>query len=206
MQVNISDFQSKAQSGVVELSDAVFNIEPNDGVVHQVITSIMCAARQGTKAQKSRSDVSGGGAKPFRQKGTGRARAGTTRSPIWRKGGTTFAATPRDYSKKVNKKEYTLAVRSVLSELLREERLKVFTNLGLSDHKTKSLANKLKELELNGCLFVLAEEDENLALASRNLKNVDVINVRQINPYNLVSYQNVVMSEAAAKRISEANS
>lgn len=206
MQVNTSDFNNAATTGVIELSDDVFNIKSNEGVVHQVVTSIMSAARQGSKAQKTRSEVRGGGAKPFRQKGTGRARAGTIRSPIWRSGGRTFAAKPRDYSKKINKKEYALALKSVLSELLRQQRLQVYTNLVLDDHKTKNLANKLKQLELNDCLFVVADEDDNLTLASRNLKNIDVLHVRQINPYNLVSYQNVVISETAAKTISETNS
>lgn len=206
MQVNTTDFNNKATKGVVDLADNVFNVEVNEGLIHQVVTSIMSAGRQGTKAQKNRSAVSGGGAKPFRQKGTGRARAGTTRGPIWRTGGVTFAAKPRDYSKKINKKEYSLALKGVLSELVRQERLQVVTNLALEDHKTKNLATKLKDMNVNNCLFVVAEEDENLVLASRNIKNVDVVHVRQINPYNLVSYQDVIMSEAAATKISEANS
>ena len=165
-----------AQNGV-DVSDTAFGREFNEALVHQVVVSYMAGARQGTKAQKTRSEVNGGGRKPFRQKGTGRARAGTIRSPIWRGGGVTFAAKPMDHSKKVNKKMYHGAMQAILSELVRQERLVVVEDFTIDAPKTKVFSAKLKELELTNVLIVVEEVDDNLYLGCRNIHDVDVIDV-----------------------------
>jgi len=187
----------------LQVSDAVFAAENNEALVHQVVTAYMAAARSGTKAQKSRSAVSGGGAKPFRQKGMGRARAGTIRSPIWRSGGVTFAAQPRDYSQKVNRKMYRGALRSILSELLRQERLVVVEEIAISAPKTKELAAKLKEFDLRDALIVSVDPDENLYLAARNLHTIDVRDVTDLDPVSLLAYDKVLISKAAVQRLEE---
>lgn len=187
----------------LQVSDAVFAAENNEALVHQVVTAYMAAARSGTKAQKSRSAVSGGGAKPFRQKGMGRARAGTIRSPIWRSGGVTFAAQPRDYSQKVNRKMYRGALRSILSELLRQERLVVVEEIAISAPKTKELATKLKEFDLRDALIVSVDPDENLYLAARNLHTIDVRDVTDLDPVSLLAYDKVLISKAAVQRLEE---
>ncbi len=194
------------ESGVdetMQVSDSVFGAEFNEALVHQVVTAYMAGARSGTKAQKTRSDVRGGGAKPFAQKGTGRARAGTTRSPIWRSGGVTFAARPRNYSQKVNRKMYRSALRSILSELVRQERLIAVDDFTVSAPKTKELASKLQGMALNDVLIIAANPDENLFLASRNLRNVDVRDVAEIEPVSLVAYDKIVMTKAALEQIGE---
>lgn len=191
-----------AKNGV-DVSDTAFGREFNEALVHQVVTSYMAGARQGTKAQKTRSEVNGGGRKPFRQKGTGRARAGTIRSPIWRGGGVTFAAKPRDHSKKVNKKMYHGAMQAILSELVRQERLVVVEDFAIDAPKTKVFSAKLKELELNNVLIVVEEVDDNLYLGCRNIHNVDVIDVQGVNPVNLIGFKKVLFTVGALKKAEE---
>ena len=187
----------------VDVSDATFGREFNEALVHQVVVSFMAGGRQGTKAQKTRSEVNGGGRKPFRQKGTGRARAGTIRSPIWRGGGTTFAAKPRDFSKKVNKKMYRGAMQAILSELVRQERLMVTSEFKVEAPKTKEMVAKLKELELDNVLIVVEAVDDNLYLAARNLKNVEVVDVQGVNPVNLIGFEKVLFTVEALKKAEE---
>lgn len=185
------------------VSETTFGREFNEALVHQVVVAYAAGARQGTRAQKTRSEVSGGGAKPWRQKGTGRARAGTIRSPIWRTGGVTFAAKPQDHSQKVNKKMYRGAMKSILSELVRQERLIVVDNFSVEAPKTKELVAKLKELELTDALIVTSEVDENLFLAARNLYKVDARDVAGINPVSLIAFDKVVMTAEAVKQVEE---
>jgi len=187
----------------LQVSDAVFGADFKEALVHQVVTAYMAGARAGTKAQKNRSAVSGGGKKPYRQKGTGRARAGTIRSPIWRGGGVTFAAKPRSYAQKVNKKMYRGALRSILSELVRQERLVVVDSFGVDAPKTKQLVGKLKELGLDDVLIVTEQADENLYLAARNLYHVDVRDSDELDPVSLVGYEKVLMTTEALKKIEE---
>ncbi|MFB0953673.1 MAG: 50S ribosomal protein L4, partial [Aeromonadaceae bacterium] len=168
-----------------------------------VVVAYANGARQGTRAQKSRSEVSGGGKKPWRQKGTGRARAGSIRSPIWRSGGVTFAARPQDHSQKVNKKMYRAALQSILSELVRQERLIVVEQFAIDAPKTKDLVAKLKGLELNDVLIVTPEVDENLFLAARNLYKVDVRDVTGLDPVSLIAFDKVLMTAEAVKQIEE---
>ncbi|HHF3024427.1 TPA: 50S ribosomal protein L4 [Vibrio diabolicus] len=185
------------------VSETTFGREFNEALVHQVVVAYAAGARQGTRAQKTRSEVSGGGAKPWRQKGTGRARAGTIRSPIWRTGGVTFAAKPQDHSQKVNKKMYRGAMKSILSELVRQERLIVVDNFSVKAPKTKELVAKLKELELTDALIVTSEVDENLFLAARNLYKVDARDVAGIDPVSLIAFDKVVMTAEAVKQVEE---
>lgn len=185
------------------VSETTFGREFNESLVHQVVVAFAAGARQGTRAQKTRSEVSGGGAKPWRQKGTGRARAGTIRSPIWRTGGVTFAAKPQDHSQKVNKKMYRGAMKSILSELVRQERLIVVDNFSVEAPKTKELVAKLKELELNDVLIVTGEVDENLFLAARNLYKVDARDVAAIDPVSLIAFDKVLMTAEAVKQVEE---
>jgi large subunit ribosomal protein L4 len=192
-----------SDSAKVSVSDEAFGREFNEALVHQVVESYLAGARQGTKAQKTRSQVSGGGKKPWRQKGTGRARAGTIRSPLWRSGGKAFAATPRDYSKKVNRKMYRAALRSIFSELVRQERLVVVDDLSVEAPRTKAFVGKMTELGVQDALFVTGEVDTNLYLSARNVPNVDVIDVAGINPVSLIAYEKVVMSVPALKKVEE---
>jgi large subunit ribosomal protein L4 len=185
------------------VSETTFGRDFNEALVHQVVVAYAAGARQGTRAQKTRSEVSGGGAKPWRQKGTGRARAGTIRSPIWRTGGVTFAAKPQDHSQKVNKKMYRGAMKSILSELVRQERLIVVEEFSVEAPKTKELVAKLKELELNDVLIVTGEVDENLFLAARNLYKVDVRDASGIDPVSLIAFNKVLMTAAAVKQVEE---
>lgn len=187
----------------VAVSDATFGKDFNESLVHQVVTAYLSGARQGTRAQKTRSQVSGGGRKPFRQKGSGRARAGTIRSPIWRGGGKTFAAVPADHSQKVNRKMYRGAVRSILSELVRQERLVVVDQLAVAEPKTKLFVAKMKELDVSNALFVSEEVDANLFLSARNVPHVEVCDVDAINPVNLVAFEKVVMTVSALKKVEE---
>lgn len=187
----------------IQVSDDSFGAEYNEGLVHQVVTAYMAAARSGTAAQKTRSEVSGGGAKPFKQKGTGRARAGTIRSPLWRTGGKTFAAVTQDYSQKVNKKMYRKAIQLILSELVRQDRLVVVDEIAIESPKTKLLASALKGLSLDNVLIVSAQVDDNLYLASRNLKNVEVCGVSAIDPVSLIGFQKVLMTVESLKLIEE---
>lgn len=198
MQVTTQDTNSS-----VDVADSTFGVDFNEALIHQVVTAYMAGARAGTRAHKNRSAVSGGGAKPWRQKGSGRARAGTIRSPLWRGGGKTFAATPVDHSQKVNRKMYTGALRSILSELLRQERLIVVDKFELSAPKTKELAGKLKDMDIREALIVVEELDDNLILASRNLPNVDVRDTDDIDPVSLVGFDKIIMTTAAVKKIEE---
>ena len=190
-------------SGAVEVSEATFGREFNEALVHQVVTAYAAGARQGSKAQKTRSEVSGGGKKPWRQKGTGRARAGTIRSPIWRSGGVTFAAKPQDHSQKVNKKMYRGAIQSILSELVRQERFVVVENFEVETPKTKALAAKLSEMNLKDVLIITEEVSENLFLSARNLYKVDVRDVATIDPVSLIAFDKVVITAGAVKQIEE---
>jgi large subunit ribosomal protein L4 len=192
-----------AAAGKVEVSDVTFDKEFNEDLVHQVVTAYLAGARQGTRAQKNRAAVSGGGKKPWRQKGTGRARAGTSSSPIWRAGGVTFAAKPQDHSQKVNKKMYRAAMRSILSELARQERLVVVESFAIEQPKTKALVDELSGLGLQGALIVSDEVSENLYLASRNLYKVDVRDVQGVDPVSLISSDKVVITVAALKQFEE---
>jgi len=193
----------KGASGALEVSETTFGLEFNEALVHQVVVAYAAGARAGTRAQKTRSEVSGGGAKPWRQKGTGRARAGTTRGPIWRTGGVTFAAKPQDHSQKVNRKMYRGAIKSILSELVRQERLVVVENFAVETPKTKELVAKLNGLELKDVLIVTPEVDENLFLSARNLYKVDVRDVDGIDPVSLVGFEKVLMTATAVKQIEE---
>ncbi|MBK1655318.1 50S ribosomal protein L4 [Allochromatium vinosum] len=187
----------------VQVSDAVFGVEYKPGLVHQVVTAYMAGARAGTKAQKNRAAVSGGGSKPWRQKGTGRARAGTSRSPLWRSGGVTFAAQPRDYGQKVNRKMYRGAVRSILSELVRTERLVVVSELALEEAKTKALIALLKSHDLTDALILTDGFDDRLYLAARNLPKVDVLSAQEVDPVSLIAFETILATEAAIKKLEE---
>ncbi len=187
----------------IEVAEAAFGADFNEPLVHQVVTAYLAGSRAGTKAQKRRSDVRGGGSKPWRQKGTGRARAGTSRSPIWVGGGRAFAARPRDFTQKVNRKMYRGAMRSMLSELVRQERLLVMDEFGVSAPKTKELRLKLQELGTQNALIVVEGFDENLWLAARNLPHVEVLEARSINPVSLAKYDQVIVTVAAVKILEE---
>ncbi|MDH3756223.1 MAG: 50S ribosomal protein L4 [Gammaproteobacteria bacterium] len=190
-------------SGSVDVAESTFGAAFNQALVHQVVTAYLAGARAGTKAQKNRSAVRGGGAKPWRQKGTGRARAGTIRSPIWVGGGRTFAAQPRSHDQKVNKKMYRAALRSVLSELVRQDRLVVVESMQLEAPKTKLLAGKLKELELDNVLILNEAFDETLFLAARNLPNVGICDAASIDPVVLIRFEKVLVTLPALKLIEE---
>ena len=189
--------------GTVEVSDATFGKEFNEALVHQVVVAYMSGARQGTRAQKTRAEVAGGGKKPWRQKGTGRARAGTATSPIWRKGGVTFAARPQDHSQKVNKKMYRSAMRSILSELARQDRLIAVEEFTVEAPKTKLLVAKLEEMKLSKVLIVTSELNTNLYLAARNLPHVEVIEANAVDPVSLIAYENVLMTVSALRQFEE---
>ncbi|HXO63394.1 MAG TPA: 50S ribosomal protein L4 [Steroidobacteraceae bacterium] len=195
----------KSVSGGAELqvSETAFGAKFNESLVHQVITAYRAAGRAGTKAQKSRAEVRGGGRKPYAQKGTGQARAGSSRSPIWVGGGKTFAAKPRDFTQKVNRKMYRGALRSMLAELARTERLLVTDGIKLTEAKTKLLASQLKAWSLPSVLIVVEATDEKLALAARNLPHVEVIGVTALNPLALAAYDKVLMTVGAVKLIEE---
>ncbi len=190
--------------GSVEISEVAFGREFNEALVHQVVVAYMAGGRQGTRAHKSRSDVRGGGRKPWRQKGTGRARAGTIRSPIWRGGGVTFAARPQDHSEKVNRKMYRGALQCILSELIRQERLVACETFSVDTPKTKGLLAELKKLDLDNVLIVADDVDENLYLAARNLKDVDVRDVQGVDPVSLLSHDKVLITVGALKKLEEA--
>lgn len=192
-----------AGAGTVEVSEATFGKEFNEALVHQVVTAYLAGGRQGTRAQKTRAEVRGGGKKPWRQKGTGRARAGTIRSPIWRAGGVTFAARPQDHSQKVNRKMYRAAMRSILSELVRQERLVVVDSFAVETPKTKQLVAKLGDLGLEKVLIVTEDVDENLYLAARNIPNVDVVDVAAADPVSLVAFDKVLVTVSALRKFEE---
>jgi len=196
------EIQTKSGASV-GLSDDVFGVPYNESLVHQVVTAYMAGARQGTSAQKNRSAVRGGGAKPWRQKGTGRARAGTIRSPIWRAGGVTFASSTRDYSVKVNKKMHRGAMRSMVSELLRSERMIVVDSLSVSEPKAKQVRSLMADWGVSDALLLDAELDANLYLAARNFPGITACDVDGINPWLLLRHENVVVTADALKKIEE---
>ena len=198
--MDIAIHQSKKK---VSVSEDAFGAEFNEALVHQLVVSYMSGARAGTKAQKNRSTASGGGAKPWRQKGTGRARAGTIRSPIWRSGGVTFAASPRDYSKKLNKKMYRVGMRSLVSELIRQQRLILISELGVSEPKTRLMHQKLGDLGVSNALILTDGLDSSVYLAARNIPNVQVMDVAIVDPLSLVSQEHVVIDQAALKKLEE---
>ena len=187
----------------VSVSDDAFAASFNETLVHQLVVSYMAGARAGTKAQKTRSQVSGGGAKPWRQKGTGRARAGTIRSPIWRSGGVTFAATPRDYSKKLNKKMYRIGMRSLVSELVRQDRLILIDKLGVTEPRTRQMQARLEELGVNDALLLTDGLDSAVYLAARNIPNIQVMDISIVDPVSLLQQEKVVIDEAALKKLEE---
>lgn len=203
MELNLTTATGNDSKSTVELSDTVFGRDFNESLIHQVVVAYMNGARSGTKAQKTRSQVRGGGAKPWNQKGTGRARAGTIRSPIWRGGGKTFAATPRNYEQKINRKMYRGAMSSIVSELIRQERLILVDKFELEAPKTKDLADKLNKLNVTDVLIVTEEVSENLYLASRNLYKVGVCDIAAIDPVSLVGYEKIVMTGSAVKKLEE---
>jgi len=190
-------------SGSVEVSDDTFGASFNEPLIHQVITAYRAAGRSGSKRQKNRSDARGGGAKPWAQKGTGRARAGTSRSPIWVGGGRAFAARPRDYSQKVNRKMYRAALRSMLSELIRQDALVVVDSIEVSAPKTKELISKLTELKLDSVLILVDQYDRDLCLAARNLQKVDVLDLREVDPVSLLRFEKVLVTSKALKGLEE---
>lgn len=197
MQLNVNGAQA------IEVDQKVFDAAYNETLIHQAVVAYMAAGRQGTRAQKTRAEVSGGGKKPWRQKGTGRARAGSIRSPIWRSGGTTFAAKPQDHSQKINRKMYRAAVRSILSELVRSDRLVVVESFAVDAPKTKELVNKLQALELKDVLIVTDAFDTNLWLAARNLPHVDYVDASGSDPVSLIAYEKVLITVPAIKKIEE---
>lgn len=187
----------------VELSETIFGRQFNEALVHQVVTAYLAGARQGSRAQKTRGEVSGGGKKPWRQKGTGRARAGSIRSPIWVGGGRAFAAKPQDWSQKVNRKMYRGAIACILAELIRKDSLILVDDITVSSPKTKELIAKLADLNAPRALIVTHEVDENLYLSARNIPHVNVLDTREIDPVSLVSYDKVILTVQAAKQLEE---
>ena len=203
MSLQIPALNEQDSSGNVEVAEAIFRQSFNETLVHELVVKHLAGARAGTKAQKTRSDVSGGGTKPWRQKGTGRARSGTTRSPVWRTGGVTFAARPRNYEQKLNKKMFRVGVRSILSELLRQDRLVVSNDVLPSSPKTKELSLKVKNIDAKRILIIVESVDANLALASRNIPYVEVIEAVNLSPVLLVSADKVIATPGALKKIEE---
>ncbi len=187
----------------IEVSEAVFGRDFSEALVHQVVVAYLAGGRSGTKAQKNRSAVSGGGRKPWRQKGTGNARAGTIRSPLWRSGGVTFAAQPRDFTQKVNRKQYRAAMRSILSELARQDRLVVVESFEIEKPSTREVLGKLNELGVNRGLIIDADVDSNLYLGTRNIPNVNTVAADRLDPVSLVGAEKVVMTRAAVEKVQE---
>ena len=194
---------SNTKNKDISITNDVFSKEFNESLIHQAVVSFLASSRQGSAKQKNRAEVRGGGKKPYRQKGTGRARAGTIRSPLWRGGGVTFASRPRDFSKKINKKMYRAAIKSIFSELVRQNRLVAFEKPVLEKPKTKEIANFLNQFSLSKVLIITDELDMNLYLSARNIPNVDVISVREINPVNLLKPQKVAVTSEALKQIED---
>lgn len=202
MDLSLYSYDKGTSSGSIGVSDRLFAEEYNEGLIHQVVTAYAAAARAGTKANKSRSDVRGGGIKPWRQKGTGRARAGTSRSPIWRSGGVTFAAQPSDYTQKINKKMYRKAIASIFSELVRQDRLQVVDNINVDKPKTKALLEMLGKINLGDDILIISDDiSENLYLASRNLYHVGLVDVAGIDPLSLIGFEKVVITKSAVEQL-----
>lgn len=203
MSVNVTVYNQGKPGETLQLSVEVFDKPFNEPLLHQVVTAILASQRQGTRAQKTRSEVSGGGGKPWKQKGTGRARAGSIRSPIWRSGGTTFAAKPQSYKQKINKKSYAAAVRSILSELIRNDRLIIVNNITVEQPKTRVMLEQLKAYSFEHALIVSDNIDENLYLATRNIPNVALVDVVEVNPVLLIGFDKVIMTVDAIKQLEE---
>lgn len=203
MEISQIDFNNPGKATKVTLNDKIFNVPYVETLVHQVVNAFQAGARAGTQKQKNRSEVSGGGKKPWRQKGTGNARAGSTRSPIWRKGGTTFAARPRDYTQKVNKKMRTAAMRSIFSELARNERLLLTDAINIEAPKTKPLNEKLLAHQLKDVLIITEDINENLYYASRNLPYVGLTDVSHVDPVSLIGFKSVLLTTEALKKVEE---
>ncbi|WP_075432266.1 50S ribosomal protein L4 [Buchnera aphidicola] len=198
MEIEIQDLEK-----MLTISDYVFGKAFNEPLIHQVVNSYLSSRRQGSKSQKSRAEVSGSGKKPWRQKGTGRARAGSFRSPIWRSGGVTFASKPKDYTQKINRKMYRGAIKSIFSELIRQNRLLIFNKFDIELPKTKILLDFLKSLKINNALIITHHIDKNLLYASKNLYKIDVVHISKINPLKLISYHNFIITALAIKKIEE---
>ena len=203
MEIQVVNQSGQATGQSVTVADATFAAEYKESLVHQIVVAYQAGARQGTKAQKTRAEVSGGGVKPWKQKGTGRARAGTIRSPLWRKGGVIFAAKPRDHSQKVNRKMYRGAMRSLLSELYREGALVVLDRLVLEAPKTRLLVKQLQDMSVKSALIVLDQEDSVLELAARNLYHVGILRASEINPVSLFAYEKILITVPALKQLEE---
>lgn len=203
MELKLTTDSGEASTNTVEVAEETFNREFNEALIHQVVTAYMATGRAGTKAQKNRAAVSGGGAKPWRQKGTGRARSGTIRSPIWRSGGLTFAASNRDFSQKVNRKMYRAAMASIVSELVRQERLVILDDFSMDVPKTKEMAARLKTLGTEKALIVTENFEQNIYLSSRNLINVDYTDAAHITPLNMVRSNKIIITTAALKKVEE---
>ena len=205
MELEVKSFvDGEIPSGSISLSDQVFGQEFNESLVHQIVVAYSAGGRQGSKGQKTRAEVRGGGKKPWRQKGSGRARAGSSRSPLWRSGGKSFAATPRDHGQKVNRKMYRAALRSIFSELVRQERVTVLADFSLESPKTKNLLEKLSGIQEQKILIVTLEFENNLYLASRNLIGVDVLEADSVDPVSLVGSERILVTLSALKKIEEA--
>lgn len=202
MELPVNSFDKK-EASTLTVADSAFGSEYKEGLVHQVVNAYLAGGRAGTKAQKTRREVSGGGAKPWRQKGTGRARAGSSRSPLWRSGGVAFAAKPRDFTQKVNRKMYHSAMASILSELIRREQLVVVDSLKLNEPKTRELKESLKKLNLGNVLIIIDGDDRNINLASRNMVGVSVCDALHVDPVSLVAAENIVVTVDAVKRLEE---
>ena len=203
MKLGVMNDKGAATRSTIEVSEEIFAAKFNDSLVHQLVIAYQAGARSGTRAQKNRSAVRGGGAKPWKQKGTGRARTGTIRNPIWRGGGKVFPATTTDFSQKLNKKMRRAGLRSILSELLRQERLLAVEDFKMEAPKTKDLAERLKQLGVNDVLIVTDGEDRNLSLSARNMRAVDVCNAANIDPVALIGHEKVIMTADALKRCGE---
>ena len=202
MELQVKNSHGQAVGQTISVSDETFGREFNEALVHQVVIAYLAGGRAGTRAQRNRSAVSGGGAKPWRQKGTGRARAGTIRSPLWRGGGVTFAASPQDHSQKVNKKMYRAAMRCIFSELLRQERLLVVSNFTLAEPKTKLMVAHLADLGIgDSVLLITAAQDQNLYRSARNLANVEVREVSKLDPVGLIRYDKVIITACALEKV-----
>jgi large subunit ribosomal protein L4 len=200
MDINLQSASGK-KSGSLTVSDAVFGAKYNEPLVHQVVVAYMNAARAGTKAQKTRAEVSGGNSKPFKQKGTGRARAGTTRGPLWRTGGRAFAARPRSFEQKVNRKMYRAAMRAILSELIRQNRLTTFEAFSVDKPKTSTLVKRLGDMKIDNALIIIDSEDRNLYLAARNIPRLDVVEAREVDPVSLINFDKVLATKAALQQL-----
>jgi large subunit ribosomal protein L4 len=203
MELKLTTATGKASTKSIEVSDANFSREFNEALVHQAVTGYLAGARSGTRAQKTRSDVRGGGKKPWKQKGTGRARSGTIRSPIWRSGGVTFAARPKDWSQKLNRKMYRAAIQSILSELVRTERLVVVDSFAVDAPKTKDMVERLGKLGTSNVMIVTEDMSDNLFLSTRNLHHVGVCDANNVDPVSLIRFEKVIMTADAVKKIEE---